>query len=219
MLRHTCRFTVRQRRTSREELKIWVGRLDHEFVQGMISLPPPALCSCDIEAENVMIESAGVQQRDYPAVVEYVAEAKSTVLTHQCFIARPDHHPPYLGRQAKEVACLHQAQLDQRICSRHCGKPSYLRAGVIPHVAGQSQAVLDEERTARVGLEAGSAHCLAGLLVDTQNHYGVLVSVEQVWLDQCGLQLWNVMAVGCRSHPACRLEIASCPGSSNAECE
>ena len=138
------RLALWQRRAGREELKIGVSGLDHELVQGVISLSPLALRSRDIKAEDVMIQSASMQQRYDPVVLKDVAEAKSSVLTHQRFIARSDHHPPDLGRQAKEVACLHQAQFHQRVCSRHRGKPGYLRPRVIPHVVRQSQAVLDE---------------------------------------------------------------------------
>ncbi len=78
-----------------------------------------------------MVEPAGMQQGHQPVVLEDVAEPEATVLAHQGIAAGADHHPAHLRGQAEEVARLHQAQLDQRICAGHGGKPGDLGARVV----------------------------------------------------------------------------------------
>ncbi len=79
--------------------------------------------------------------------------------------------------------------------------------------------MFDEQRPARIGLEARRADGLAGLLVHAQDDDGVLVGIEQVGLHQRRLQLRNMVPVGHRPDAAGGLQVGPRARDADAERE
>ncbi len=173
----------------------------------MAGLAPGALGSSDVERQHAMVEPAGMPERHHPAVIEHVLETQHSVLPNERFVAGADHHPANLRGHAEKIARLHQAQLDQRIGAGDRREPRDLGPGIAAHRLRNADAVLDQQGSAGIGLEARGTDRAAGRLVDAQHRDRVLVSIEKIRLDQRRMQVRQVVPIRLRADATSRLQI------------
>ena len=202
-------------RGERADVRVVVAH--HELVERVAHGEPVALGGDHVEGQYAMRQVGRMRERHHRAAGQ-VGEAEALVLACEGNVARADHHPVHLVREAVEIGGFHEAQLHTRVgmaCAD--GEAREFGDGAFEDAVRQRGALLDLCRLARVGGEADGADRLGGALAEGNEHRAVGGAVERVGLAPQAGDVGKVAAIGRGPDSACGAQIGI--GLGVAHCE